>query len=129
MKLTPRNPFGTFPLGQMVPCQEYALASTAEREGGASASTTEAAAKGLQPFEVEVERASCLVMDLHAHLCHHEIIGFLGGAWDPHTRKLTVQRAFPVRQLVRFLAWPRSPRCELRRDVKQATRLIEQLIE
>ena len=28
-----------------------------------------------------------------------QVIGFLGGSWDPTTRRLHVQRAFPVRQV------------------------------
>ena len=39
-------------------------------------------------------------MDFHSHLCRHEIIGFLGGTWDPRTKCLTVKRALPARRLV-----------------------------
>ena len=52
---------------------------------------------GAQPFKLTVSPAAMLVMDLHAHLCTNEVIGYLGGSWDPHTRSLTIDRAFPGR--------------------------------
>jgi len=36
-------------------------------------------------------------MDLHAHLCTNEVIGFLGGGYDPVTKTIVVERAFPGR--------------------------------
>jgi proteasome lid subunit RPN8/RPN11 len=42
---------------------------------------------------------SCeVVMDFHAHLDTHEVIGLLAGTWHPEQRLLCVQRAFPVRE-------------------------------
>ena len=32
-----------------------------------------------------------LVMDFHAHLCGCEIIGLLGGTWDPKARSMQVR--------------------------------------
>jgi hypothetical protein len=52
-----------------------------------------------QPFALHVERAALLVVDVHACVCHHEVIGFLGGHWDAEARQLCVRRAFPVRQV------------------------------
>eukprot|EP00878_Enallax_costatus_P044864 GHUV01053634.1.p1 GENE.GHUV01053634.1~~GHUV01053634.1.p1 ORF type:complete len:195 (+),score=49.90 GHUV01053634.1:90-587(+) len=40
------------------------------------------------------------MMDFHAHLDRHEIIGLLAGAWLPEQRLLRVERAFPVREAV-----------------------------
>lgn len=36
---------------------------------------------------------------MHAHLHKNEIIGFLGGTWDPERKRLCVSRALPARQL------------------------------
>eukprot|EP00873_Tetraselmis_striata_P035155 jgi/Tetstr1/455419/TSEL_042251.t1 len=53
---------------------------------------------GSQPFSVEIADAANLVMDFHAHLSTHEIIGLLGGTWDPATRAITILEAFPCRR-------------------------------
>jgi hypothetical protein len=39
-------------------------------------------------------------MDFHAHLDRHEVIGLLAGSWEPRSRLLRVERAFPVREAV-----------------------------
>jgi hypothetical protein len=44
---------------------------------------------GAQPFKVRVSAAAEVMMDLHAHLSLHEVIGILGGTWDPAARILT----------------------------------------
>lgn len=38
-------------------------------------------------------------MDLHSHLSSCEIIGLLGGLWDPLTRAITVVRAYPCHRM------------------------------
>ena len=38
-------------------------------------------------------------MDFHAHLCGCEIIGLLGGVWDPRMRSLHVKAAYPCDRL------------------------------
>jgi proteasome lid subunit RPN8/RPN11 len=52
---------------------------------------------GAQPFKVTCTPSALLIMDLHAHLCTNEVIGYLGGRWDPLTRTIAVERAFPGR--------------------------------
>ncbi|KAJ1959310.1 hypothetical protein IWQ62_004661 [Dispira parvispora] len=54
---------------------------------------------GSQPFAMQVCSNAFLGMDFHAHLMESEIIGFLAGRWDPETRQLVVQYAFPCRAL------------------------------
>ena len=54
---------------------------------------------GAQPFKLVVNPAAMLVMDLHAHLCTNEVIGYLGGSFDAETRTVRVDRAFPGRGL------------------------------
>ena len=54
---------------------------------------------GAQPFKLVVDPAAMLVMDLHAHLCTNEVIGYLGGSFDAETRTVRVDRAFPGRGL------------------------------
>eukprot|EP00192_Tetraselmis_astigmatica_P002461 CAMPEP_0117655394 /NCGR_PEP_ID=MMETSP0804-20121206/4255_1 /TAXON_ID=1074897 /ORGANISM="Tetraselmis astigmatica, Strain CCMP880" /LENGTH=582 /DNA_ID=CAMNT_0005461741 /DNA_START=35 /DNA_END=1783 /DNA_ORIENTATION=+ len=53
---------------------------------------------GSQPFSVEVHTAARLVMDFHAHLSTHEIIGLLGGVWDVSSKSISVREAFPCRR-------------------------------
>ncbi len=38
------------------------------------------------PFRLRIHSNAQLIMDLHAHLSTMEIIGFLGGRWDPQTK-------------------------------------------
>lgn len=44
-------------------------------------------------LQVQCSRGALAVMDFHGHLCHEEVIGFLGGHVDGAT--VHVQRAFP----------------------------------
>uniref|UniRef100_A0A383WMB0 MPN domain-containing protein n=1 Tax=Tetradesmus obliquus TaxID=3088 RepID=A0A383WMB0_TETOB len=53
---------------------------------------------GAQPFRVQVAPLAEVVMDFHAHLDRHEVIGLLAGSWQPQQRLLRVERAFPVRE-------------------------------
>ncbi len=39
-----------------------------------------------QPFHVVVAPAAQLMMDFHAHLSTSEVIGILGGSWDPSSQ-------------------------------------------
>ncbi|KAF6257396.1 hypothetical protein COO60DRAFT_1235274 [Scenedesmus sp. NREL 46B-D3] len=55
-------------------------------------------AAGAQPFRVQVAPLVEVVMDFHAHLDRHEVIGLLAGSWDAAGRLLRVERAFPVRE-------------------------------
>ena len=57
-----------------------------------------------QPYALSVGRAATAVMDLHAHLCSKEVIGLLGGAWDPEKRALAVAAAFPCKRLAGSLS-------------------------
>jgi len=52
-----------------------------------------------QPFHVMMYPQAAFLCDLHAHLCHHEIIGLLGGRWDEDTGVLHVCMAAPCRAL------------------------------
>lgn len=51
-----------------------------------------------QPFSVTLAAEALLVMDFHAHLSACEVIGLLGGTFDPEARALTVRQAFPCRR-------------------------------
>ena len=51
-----------------------------------------------QPFEVILSTDAVLVMDFHAHLSSWEVIGLLGGTFDPEKRILTIKAAFPCRR-------------------------------
>lgn len=45
-------------------------------------------APGAQPFRVIVAPKAAIMMDFHAHLNMNEVIGVLGGSWDPETKVL-----------------------------------------
>jgi SHAQKYF class myb-like DNA-binding protein len=52
---------------------------------------------GSQPFRVVVQPRALFMMDLHAHLDLCEVIGFLGGRYNPTLKELQVIDAFPCR--------------------------------
>lgn len=58
----------------MVACEEYGKGAV----GGV----------GTQPFSVAVAHPALALMDFHAHLCDHEIIGLLAGTFDAATRSM-----------------------------------------
>ena len=50
-------------------------------------------------YEISWGRAQAtLLMDVHAHLSGSEVIGLLGGTWEPESRRICVSRAFPCRR-------------------------------
>jgi SHAQKYF class myb-like DNA-binding protein len=51
-----------------------------------------------QPFKVTISRRALLVADAHSHLSGFEIIGLLGGTFDPKSCHLTILEAFPCRR-------------------------------
>lgn len=53
-----------------------------------------------QPFKVTLSPHAMLVMDFHAHLSTCEIIGLLGGTFDPMSKAMVVSAAFPCRRTV-----------------------------
>jgi proteasome lid subunit RPN8/RPN11 len=55
----------------------------------------------MQPFKVIVHPQVQLLCDLHSHLCDAEIIGFLAGKYDHHTKTLFIQACFPCNSLER----------------------------
>jgi hypothetical protein len=60
---------------QMVTCLEY------DTKSGIGS-------RGAQPFTVSASHPALSLMDFHAHLCDHEIIGLLGGTFDAANRSL-----------------------------------------
>ena len=40
-----------------------------------------------QPWRLSCTPEASFLMDFHSHLCRHEIIGFLGGTWDPEPNR------------------------------------------
>lgn len=41
------------------------------------------------------EIPSLFISDLHAHLSFKEVVGYLGGKWDPENKILYVKTAYP----------------------------------
>lgn len=54
---------------------------------------------GMAPFEVIVAPQVLITMDFHAHLSVAEVIGLLGGRFDPVDRKLYVLSIFPCNSI------------------------------
>jgi hypothetical protein len=50
-----------------------------------------------QLFHLRVRREALLFLTVHAHLTATEIIGWLAGRWEPTTRRLYVETAYPVK--------------------------------
>jgi len=50
-----------------------------------------------QPFTVQVQSNVFVMIDFHSHLYSTEVVGLLGGSWDPIKNELVVQEAFPCR--------------------------------
>jgi len=55
----------------------------------------------IQPFTVRVCPDALILADLHAHLSESEIIGLLGGRYEPSERCIYIQAAFPCKSTVR----------------------------
>jgi proteasome lid subunit RPN8/RPN11 len=53
---------------------------------------------------------SLVLADFHAHLSHQEVIGYLGGEWDPISGRLIVKAAFPG---VSIIPTDGSTECEM----------------
>ena len=51
------------------------------------------------PFQVWMYPQARFLADLHAHLCHHEVIGMLGGRWDSEAKVLHIMLAMPARAI------------------------------
>ncbi|XP_077997730.1 MPN domain-containing protein-like isoform X2 [Glandiceps talaboti] len=50
-----------------------------------------------QPFSVSIKTNCLMLMDFHCHLTRSEVVGYLGGVWDPNTQHLQILQAFPCR--------------------------------
>ncbi|KAL1916961.1 uncharacterized protein VTP21DRAFT_5158 [Calcarisporiella thermophila] len=65
------------------------------------------------PFHVTIHSESLALMDFHAHLATTEIIGLLGGIYDPDVRQLTVTAAFPCRSMSTGIQCEMDPASEM----------------
>ncbi|XP_013381776.1 MPN domain-containing protein [Lingula anatina] len=59
--------------------------------------STFAAQGRIQPFTISISSNCLLLLDFHSHLTCSEIVGYLGGRWDPVSQHMSVQQAFPCR--------------------------------
>nr|XP_002122392.1 MPN domain-containing protein-like [Ciona intestinalis] len=50
-----------------------------------------------QPFSIVVSSSVLLLIDFHCHLSTSEVVGYLGGQWDPNKRCLFIIQAFPCK--------------------------------
>lgn len=53
----------------------------------------------VQPFQLCVERAAAIMIELHSHLAHTEVIGWLAGDYDQHLGALVVRSVYPVQSI------------------------------
>ncbi|XP_041374246.1 MPN domain-containing protein-like [Gigantopelta aegis] len=51
----------------------------------------------IQPFTVTITTNAMIVMDFHCHMTTSEVVGYLGGRWDPQQQHITILEAFPCR--------------------------------
>eukprot|EP01121_Diplochlamys_sp_Union-15-3_P005219 TRINITY_DN1554_c0_g2_i1.p1 TRINITY_DN1554_c0_g2~~TRINITY_DN1554_c0_g2_i1.p1 ORF type:complete len:237 (+),score=28.78 TRINITY_DN1554_c0_g2_i1:168-878(+) len=51
------------------------------------------------PFHLEIHSNAVFLIDFHSHLSNNEVIGFLGGEWDPKRMVIRVIRAYPCKAL------------------------------
>ncbi|XP_066263604.1 MPN domain-containing protein-like isoform X8 [Branchiostoma lanceolatum] len=51
----------------------------------------------MQPFTMSITTNCLLLMDFHCHLTTSEVVGYLGGKWDPASQHLSILQAFPCR--------------------------------
>ncbi|KAI9316625.1 hypothetical protein BX666DRAFT_2019239 [Dichotomocladium elegans] len=66
------------------------------------------------PFVVEIMSNALLVMDFHAHLAHTEIIGLLGGNFDPEAKVLRVLSVFPCKSTSTGIQCEMDPESEMK---------------
>lgn len=59
------------------------------------------ASRHTQPYTLVVHPWALVIPDFHSHLALEEIIGFLAGSWDPVSKVIVVEAAFPCRALDR----------------------------
>jgi len=54
------------------------------------------AAEGkIQPFTVSVSTSAMLILDLHSHMSHEPVCGYLAGQWDLNAHNLAITNTFP----------------------------------
>lgn len=51
------------------------------------------------PYKVSIASTALAVMDIHSHISKTEVIGMLGGHFDPGTQRLTIRMAVPCKSL------------------------------
>ncbi|KAI8585424.1 hypothetical protein BDZ88DRAFT_401141, partial [Geranomyces variabilis] len=66
------------------------------------------------PFRVLASSNTLIVMDVHAHLAHTEIIGLLGGTYDASAATLHVTDVFPCRSQSTGVQCEMDPASEMR---------------
>ncbi|KAJ3179403.1 Myb-like, SWIRM and MPN domains 1 [Geranomyces variabilis] len=66
------------------------------------------------PFRVLASSNTLIVMDVHAHLAHTEIIGLLGGSYDASAATLHVTDVFPCRSQSTGVQCEMDPASEMR---------------
>lgn len=52
-----------------------------------------------QPFKCMIDPIVPIILDIHSHLVHTEVIGLLGGLWEESTKVLRILSAHPCRTL------------------------------
>lgn len=49
-----------------------------------------------QPFSVSINISALVTMDFHSHASSTQVMGYLGGSWDPTEQELSISAAFPL---------------------------------
>lgn len=52
-----------------------------------------------QPYRIVIDPLVPIILDIHSHLMHTEVIGLIGGVWDEKAKLLRILSAHPCRTL------------------------------
>lgn len=70
----------------MIPCEKYIGVPGSKMPGS-------------QPFRITMRKEALIIMDIHSHLLSTEVIGFLGGIWNPTENLLEIIQALPCKSI------------------------------
>ncbi|KAI8614287.1 SWIRM domain-containing protein [Chytriomyces sp. MP71] len=74
------------------------------------------------PFRVLVDSNVQMVIDFHSHLADTEIIGLLGGTYDPLEKILYVNEAYPCKSISTTIQCEMDPESEVKAHIHFASR-------
>lgn len=61
-----------------------------------------------QEYTIDLDLSALILMDLHAHMYLTEVMGLMGGRWDPRAKKLAITRYIPCKNIA-----PSTTHCDM----------------